>query len=109
MIKSVNAHAATPATAPLACHSITRRRPRPDDVEIDTLCCGVCHSDLYAARNDWGWTRYPIVPGHEIIGWVVAVSCQVNSFKAGDRGGVGCMVDACGHGEACKEGTTAQP
>ncbi|MGE6207242.1 alcohol dehydrogenase catalytic domain-containing protein [Aeromonas media] len=49
------------------------------------------------------------MPGHEIIGWVVAVSCQVNRFKAGDRGGVGCMVDACDHGEACKEGTTAQP
>ncbi|MFM5031520.1 MULTISPECIES: hypothetical protein [Aeromonas] len=54
MIKSVNAHAATPATAPLACHPITRRRPRSDDVEIDTLCCGICHSDLYAARNDGG-------------------------------------------------------
>ena len=108
MIKSVKAYAATSATAPLALHPITRRQLRPDDVEIDILYCGVCHSDLHTARNDWGWTRYPIVPGHEIIGRVVAIGSQVSRFKVGDRVGVGCMVDACGHGEACKEGTTAQ-
>ncbi len=104
MIKSVNAYAAASATAPLALHPITRRLPRPYDVEIDILYCGVCHSDLHTARNDWGWTRYPIVPGHEIIGRVVAIGSQVSRFKVGDRVGVGCMVDACGHCEACEEG-----
>lgn len=104
MIKSVKAYAATSATAPLALHPITRRQLRPDDVEIDILYCGVCHSDLHTARNDWGWTRYPIVPGHEIIGRVLAVGSQVSAFKVGDRVGVGCMVDACGHCDACTEG-----
>lgn len=104
MIKSVKAYAATSATAPLALHPITRRPLRPDDVEIDILYCGVCHSDLHTARNDWGWTSYPIVPGHEIIGRVIAVGNQVSKFKVGDRVGVGCMVDSCGHCDACSEG-----
>ncbi len=104
MIKSVKAYAATSATAPLALYPISRRTPRPDDVEIDILYCGVCHSDLHTARNDWGWTHYPIVPGHEIIGRVVAVGSQVSKFKVGDQVGVGCMVDSCGHCDACTEG-----
>nr|WP_290026126.1 alcohol dehydrogenase catalytic domain-containing protein [Aeromonas salmonicida] len=88
----------------MALYPITRRPPRPDDVEIDILYCGVCHSDLHTARNDWGWTHYPIVPGHEIIGRVVAVGSQVSKFKVGDQVGVGCMVDSCGHCDACTEG-----
>ncbi|ACZ78256.1 Alcohol dehydrogenase GroES domain protein [Dickeya parazeae Ech586] len=104
MIKSVKAYAATSASTPLVFHPITRRQRRPDDVEIDILYCGVCHSDLHTARNDWGWSSYPIVPGHEIIGQVVAVGEHVTRFKVGDRVGVGCMVDSCGHCEACQEG-----
>lgn len=81
-----------------------RRAPRPDDVVIEILYCGVCHSDLHTARNDWGWTTYPIVPGHEIIGRVVEVGPEVIRFKAGDHVGVGCLVDSCRHCEACNSG-----
>lgn len=104
MIKSVKAFAATSASTPLASHPIVRRQPRQDDVVIDILYCGVCHSDLHTARNDWGWTSYPIVPGHEIIGRVIEIGSQVTRFKVGDAVGVGCMVDSCGHCEACAEG-----
>ena len=81
-----------------------RRQPREDDVTIDILYCGVCHSDLHYARNDWGRTTYPVVPGHEIIGRVVKTGSAVTRFKAGDYVGVGCMVDSCRHCEACDGG-----
>jgi len=97
-------YAATSATADLAPFSFERRDPRPDDVVIDILYCGVCHSDLHTARNDWGWTTYPIVPGHEIIGRVREVGAQVTRFKAGDAVGVGCMVDSCRHCKPCDKG-----
>ena len=95
------AHSAQDALAP---YRFDRRDPRPDDVVIEILYCGVCHSDLHTARNDWGWTTYPIVPGHEIIGRVVEVGPAVTTFKAGDRVGVGCMVDSCHACEACENG-----
>ena len=95
------AHSAKDALVPFR---FDRRDPRPDDVVIEILYCGVCHSDLHTARNDWGWTSYPIVPGHEIIGRVVEVGPAVTGFKAGDRVGVGCLVDSCHHCEACDSG-----
>lgn len=94
-------YAAFSADADLAPFEFTRRDPRPDDVSIDILYCGVCHSDLHNARNDWGFTRYPVVPGHEIIGRVTGVGGAVTRFKIGDLVGVGCMVDSCGHCEPC--------
>lgn len=97
-------YAAQSATADLAPFHFERRDPRPDDVVIDILYCGVCHSDLHTARNDWGWTTYPIVPGHEIIGRVREVGAQVTRFKAGDAVGVGCMVDSCRHCKPCEKG-----
>ncbi|MGB5599289.1 MAG: NAD(P)-dependent alcohol dehydrogenase, partial [Thiothrix litoralis] len=81
-----------------------RREPRADDVVIDILFCGVCHSDLHQARNDWANSVYPVVPGHEIIGRVISVGAAVTRFKAGDQVGVGCMVDSCQHCEPCDHG-----
>ena len=81
-----------------------RRDPRPNDVVIDILFCGVCHSDLHQARNDWGGSIYPMVPGHEIIGRVAGVGSQVTRFKVGDPVGIGCMVDSCQHCTPCKKG-----
>lgn len=101
---NVKAYAATSATTPLGPYPIQRRRVRDNDVEIDIYYCGVCHSDLHTARNDWNWTVYPIVPGHEIIGKVKSVGPGVTRFKVGDTVGVGCMVDSCGHCAACEEG-----
>ncbi len=79
-----------------------RRDPRPDDVVIEILFCGVCHSDLHCARNDWKNSSYPLVPGHEIVGRVLSVGKDVTRFKAGDSVAVGCMVDSCQHCDACK-------
>ncbi|WP_268796646.1 NAD(P)-dependent alcohol dehydrogenase [Pseudomonas huanghezhanensis] len=83
---------------------IERRAPGPDDVQIDILYCGVCHSDLHTARNEWKNTLYPSVPGHEIVGRVTAVGADVKHFKVGDLAGVGCMVDSCQHCASCAEG-----
>jgi uncharacterized zinc-type alcohol dehydrogenase-like protein len=98
------AFAATSATSPLAPHSITRREPRAKDVEIAIAFCGVCHSDLHTAKNEWGNTVFPCVPGHEIVGTVSKVGAAVTAFKVGDRVGVGCMVDSCRECDACKSG-----
>ncbi len=110
----IPAYAAPSAGAPLQPMAIERRALRPDDVAIDILYCGVCHSDLHQVRNDWGGSRYPMVPGHEIIGRVSAVGSAVARLKVGDPVGVGCMVDSClacdqcGHGEEqfCRQGPT---
>lgn len=83
--------------------TIERRNVLPKDVEIDILFCGVCHSDLHTARNDWGGTIYPAVPGHEIVGKVTSVGNEVSKFKVGDLVGVGCMVDSCRTCESCKQ------
>ncbi|OOH91190.1 hydroxyacid dehydrogenase [Pasteurellaceae bacterium 15-036681] len=101
MTFKVKSFAAYDNHSPLAPFQAERRELRPDDVDIDILYCGVCHSDLHQARNDWGWSNYPIVPGHEIVGRVRTVGSQVTRFKAGDLVGVGCMVDSCGHCHAC--------
>ena len=83
--------------------TIARREVQPKDVEIDILYCGVCHSDLHTARNDWGGTKYPAVPGHEIIGRITKVGSEVTKLKVGDLAGVGCLVDSCRTCESCKQ------
>lgn len=83
---------------------INRREALADDVEIDILYCGVCHSDIHTVRNDWGGSQYPVVPGHEIIGRVISVGENVSKFKEGQLVGVGCMVDSCQHCQSCKDG-----
>ncbi|MFT4190382.1 MAG: NAD(P)-dependent alcohol dehydrogenase [Comamonas sp.] len=96
-------YAAPSASHPLEPLRFERRDPRPDDIAIEILYCGVCHSDIHQARNEWGIAVYPLVPGHEIIGRVTAVGARVNAYKAGDLVGVGCMVDSCRHCEACAQ------
>ncbi len=103
MIKT-KAYAAQTAASLLAPYEFQRRAPGADDVQIEILYCGVCHSDLHTARGEWKGTQFPCVPGHEIVGRVVAVGSQVDKFKVGDLAGVGCMVDSCGHCHSCAEG-----
>ncbi len=81
---------------------IQRRNITANDVEIEILYCGVCHSDLHTARNDWGGTKYPSVPGHEIIGKITKIGNEVTQFKVGDLAGVGCLVDSCRTCDSCK-------
>src|SRR3569833_54338 len=101
---ATRAYAALSATTPLTNFSIDRREQGAKDVKIDIQYCGVCHSDLHTARGEWSGTKYPCVPGHEIVGTVAAVGPGVTKFKVGDRVGVGCMVDSCGECESCKAG-----
>ena len=103
MVKA-KAYAAVDERSALAPYEIERRDPGPEDVQIQILFCGVCHSDLHTARNEWKNTLYPSVPGHEIVGRVVAVGNQVTKFKVGDLAGVGCLVDSCGHCPSCHDG-----
>jgi uncharacterized zinc-type alcohol dehydrogenase-like protein len=98
------AYAAQSATTPLAPFNIQRRAVRPNDVQVEILYCGVCHSDLHMARNEWGQTIYPVVPGHEIVGRVTAVGNKVTKFKNGDLAGVGVMVDSCRECTNCRKG-----
>ena len=99
----IRAYAARSATSPLGPFSITRREPLPSDVEIDILYCGVCHSDLHYARNEWGFTSYPLVPGHEILGRVTRVGAEVTRFAVGDLAAVGCLVDSCRDCSSCEQ------
>jgi len=92
------------AEIPLAPFRFERREPGPTDVEIEIVYCGVCHSDLHQARNEWQNTVYPCVPGHEIVGRVTRVGGQVTDLKEGDLAGVGCMVDSCRECASCREG-----
>jgi alcohol dehydrogenase (NADP+) len=101
---ATKAYAAKSATTPVVPFSIERRDPKPHDVQIEILYCGVCHSDLHFARNEWGNTVFPVVPGHEIVGRVTAVGSHVKKFKAGDIAGIGCLVDSCRECDNCKEG-----
>ncbi len=81
-----------------------RRELLPDEILIDILYCGVCHSDIHQVRNEWGSTRYPIVPGHEIVGKVIKTGSEVSKFKVGDIAGVGCLVDSCRTCSYCQKG-----
>jgi uncharacterized zinc-type alcohol dehydrogenase-like protein len=93
-------YAATDASKPLVPFTFERREPNADDVVIDIKFSGICHSDIHQARNEWGNSTYPMVPGHEIAGIVTAVGSKVTQFKVGDRVGVGCFVDSCVHCES---------
>jgi uncharacterized zinc-type alcohol dehydrogenase-like protein len=97
-------YAAQSATSPLTPFSFDRREPGPQDIQIEILYCGICHTDLHQARNHWGGSMYPMVPGHEILGRVTRVGARVTKVKAGDYAGVGCMVDSCRRCSACNEG-----
>ena len=97
-------YAAQSADAPVAPWEFNRRDPRPDDVTIDILFCGVCHTDIHFSRNDWGYSVYPLVPGHEIIGRVSSVGPEVTGFNIGDTVGVGVLVDSCRECAACLAG-----
>jgi uncharacterized zinc-type alcohol dehydrogenase-like protein len=97
-------YAAQEAQTPLAPFTFERRDPGPKDVQIEIQYCGVCHSDLHTARNEWHNTLYPCVPGHEIVGRVTKVGGQVTKFKEGDLAGVGCMVDSCRECPNCRDG-----
>lgn len=101
---NAKAYSAVSTTSPLAPTTISRRDPGPTDVHIQILFCGVCHSDLHIARNEWAGTTYPCVPGHEIVGRVVKTGAQVKNFKEGDLAAVGCMVDSCRTCENCRDG-----
>jgi uncharacterized zinc-type alcohol dehydrogenase-like protein len=94
MAKAIG-YAAYDPKKPLAPFDFERREPGPDDVQIEILYCGVCHSDLHQARDEWGNSAFPMVPGHEIVGRVTKVGSGVTKFKAGDLAGVGCLVDSC--------------
>ncbi len=104
MTTPVRAYASQSPTARLDLFNFDRRALRADDVAIEILHCGVCHSDIHSVRNDWGGAKYPLVPGHEIIGRVIEVGPEVTRFKAGDSVGVGCMVDSCRSCKACGKG-----
>jgi uncharacterized zinc-type alcohol dehydrogenase-like protein len=92
------------ATLPFEPFSFDRREPRPHDVLIQIAYCGVCHTDIHTARNEWGGTRYPLVPGHEIVGHVARVGSEVTRFAPGDVVGVGCFVDSCRECDSCRDG-----
>ena len=98
------AYAAKTAESALAPWEIQRRTTGNQDVRIQIMYCGVCHSDLHTARNEWQNTIYPSVPGHEIVGRVTEVGSDVKNFKVGDLAAVGCMVDSCGHCHSCHGG-----
>lgn len=101
-VTSVKAYGTESAEADLKQLEINRRKVTPKDVAIDILFCGVCHSDLHFARNDWGMTQYPVVPGHEIVGRVTEVGSGVSKYKTGDLVAVGCLVDSCRSCANCK-------
>ena len=98
---NIHAYATSAANQPLAPTTIERREVGPRDVQIEILYSGICHSDIHQARGEWGNSKYPMVPGHEIIGRVTKVGAQVTKLKMGDMAGVGCMVDSCRTCDSC--------
>ncbi|CAN5145558.1 NAD(P)-dependent alcohol dehydrogenase [soil metagenome] len=113
MLKT-DAYGTAAGSEPLAPMQITRREPGPEDVLLEIAFCGVCHTDIHLSRDEWGFSMYPLVPGHEIVGHVAAVGDRVTRFKVGDAVGVGCFVDSCrvceycaaGEEQFCNEGAT---
>src|ERR1700733_2245938 len=103
-MNNTKSYAAQSATDTLAPFSFQRREVQAHDVQVDILYCGVCHSDIHQARDEWGGSIYPMVPGHEIVGRVTHIGNGVTKFKAGDLAGVGCMVDSCRQCGSCREG-----
>lgn len=95
-------YAAQNQTSPLAPFHFERRNPGPHDIQLEILFCGVCHSDLHTARNEWKGTTYPVVPGHEIVGRITKIGDSVTAFKVGDIAAVGCMVDSCHSCPSCR-------
>jgi uncharacterized zinc-type alcohol dehydrogenase-like protein len=102
MIKA-KGYAAVDAKKPLVPFSFERRSPKPNDVVIDIKYCGICHSDIHQARDEWGGAVFPMVPGHEIAGVVTAVGSNVKKYKVGDHVGVGCLVDSCKKCDHCEQ------
>lgn len=102
-MSTIKAYGAKSSDADLKELTIERRDVKDRDVKIEISYCGVCHSDIHTVRNDWGGSKYPVVPGHEIIGRVVEVGSDVSNFKEGELVGVGCMVDSCRECSACKD------
>ena len=103
MIKALG-YAANHSFSSLKPHEFEREDPKPNEVQIEVLFCGVCHSDIHQVKNEWGNTVYPCMPGHEIVGCVTATGSSVSQHKVGDTVGVGCMIDSCRDCEACKAG-----
>ena len=103
-MNTTKAYATLGATAPLTPFTFSRRDPGPAEIEISIDYCGICHTDVHQARNEWHGTTYPCVPGHEIVGRVTKVGSAVKKFKEGDLAGVGCMVDSCRECESCRAG-----
>jgi len=103
-MKTIKAWGASAAGKPLAPMTIERREPKPRDVVIDIQFCGVCHSDIHQARDEWSGAAFPMVPGHEIVGRVTRVGSEASKFKVGDLAGVGCMVDSCRACGPCGDG-----
>ena len=101
---TIKAYGARAGDLPLEAMDIVRRAPGAQDVQIEIAYCGVCHSDLHQVRAEWAGTRWPCVPGHEIVGRVTAVGAQVTAFAPGDQVGVGCFVGSCGHCADCADG-----
>ncbi|MCK8495045.1 NAD(P)-dependent alcohol dehydrogenase [Spirosoma sp. RP8] len=101
---ATKAYAAQTKDSDLAPWNFDRREVGPHDVQFDILYCGVCHSDLHQIKDEWGGSLFPMVPGHEIVGRVVAVGSQVSKFSVGDLAGTGCMVDSCRECESCRQG-----
>jgi len=100
---NVKAFGTKAADAPLNEMTIDRRDVTAKDIEIEILYCGVCHSDLHFAKNDWGMTTYPVVPGHEIVGRITAVGSEISRYKVGDIAAVGCLVDSCRTCSSCEQ------
>src|SRR5260370_12908133 len=100
----VKAYGTYAGNTPLEPMDITRRAPGPHDLQIKSACCGICHWDLHQARAEWTGTKWPCVPGHEIVGHVSAVGVDVSGFREGDLVGVGCIVDSCRHCFECDDG-----
>lgn len=102
MIKA-HGYAASTATSALAPIEFERREPGSHDLVLELLYCGICHSDIHYARNEWGYSRFPIVPGHEMVGRVTSIGSEVSNFKVGDLAGIGCFIDSCRQCPSCQD------